>query len=369
MPQQASGRVDTVNRFLQMNISKEIELQQIVELAAKICDVPIAMITFIDSDTQYIKFKVGTDIIEVPFQDTLCQHTLAKQELLVIPDAAVDERVMDNAFVRSGPRVRFYAGSPLTTHDDLNFGTLCVYDLQPNVLNSTQQKMLNRLAKQVTRLLEFDASFQLLKQQYESLRLEETKLRSFVESSSSCHLLLDTALEVLAFNGAMVNALKDRYQLEIAEGMQVTEFVEPAFIEDFVKNCNLALLGELVVIETFINSPMGEVPWHLTFEPAFDATGAIIGVTYIATDITETVKHEKTVKDQRESLRQIDRIIAADLYQPMMVIKDAVAGIKVQGYPEDLIEFSLLETVCEELWEKGAFVITPENVALIPDAN
>lgn len=56
---------NTVNRFLHMKIDREDELQQIVELAANICNVPIAMITFIDNQTQHIKFKFGIDHSEI----------------------------------------------------------------------------------------------------------------------------------------------------------------------------------------------------------------------------------------------------------------------------------------------------------------
>jgi len=360
MPANAIQHFDTVNRFLKMDIRKEEELQQIVELAANICNAPIALITFMDDKTQHIKFKVGTDISEVSYHDTFCQYTIAQKELLIIPDAVKDERVKNNPFVSQGPHVRFYAGSPLTTHDDENIGTLCVYDMQAKTLTPTQEKMLHRLSRQVTRLLEFDMSLQLLKEQYETSLIEQTKLRSFFESTSSCHLLLDTKLRVISFNSAMAATLMNRYQLLITDGMGVVDYVEPSFMEEFILNCNRALLGEPVSAESIINSPQGKVPWHLTYEPAFDSAGLIIGVTYSATDITQTVRHEKTVLEQGESFRQIDRILP-ELSRPMEVIKSAMLEIKMQGYPEGVIEFEFLEKVCDELWAKGAVIALPEK--------
>lgn len=348
-------KIDTVSRFLEMNISKEDELQQIVELAANICDVPIAMITFMDGTTQHIKFKVGTDVCEIPHHDTFCQHTIAQKKLLIIPDTLSDNRVMNNAFVKQAPNVRFYAGSPLTTYDDYNIGTLCVYDFEPRLLTSTQEKMLHRLARQITRLLEFDASLQLLKDQYELSRLEQTKLRSFFESSSSCHLLLDPQLRVLSFNHAIVKALLTHYQLTIAEGMEVIDYVEPSFVEEFTHNCKSALLGEQINVETLISSPNGNIPWHLTYEPAFDSAGSIIGVTYSATDITQMIKHQKTVVEQGESFRQINRIFS-ELHQPMEVIKDAMTSMRKNGYPDHITELKLLEQVCDQLWEKRVII-------------
>lgn len=353
--------VNTVNRFLLMKIDREDELQQIVELAANICNVPIAMITLMDDQTQYIKFKVGTDPIGISFHENFCRHTVVQKELLIIPDTQLDERVKNNSYVVHQPHIRFYAGSPLTTHDGFNIGTLCVYDRQPKTLTIIEQKMLSRLARQVTRLLEFDASLQLLKEQYESSRVEEIKLRSFFESSGCCHLLLDTHLRVLSFNNTMVNLLRNNYQLTIAEGMEVNDYIEPGFVEEFIRNCKRALLGENVNIETIINSPKGSNPWHLIFEPAFDSMGAIIGVTYSATDITQMVRDEKTVIEQGESLRQIDRILSANLHHPLEVIKGTMATMKQQGYPDDVIEFNLLEKACDELLDKGSLIILSEE--------
>ncbi|CAM3998894.1 GAF domain-containing protein [Pedobacter westerhofensis] len=368
MPDSALKGYDTVNRFLKMDISKEAELQQIVELAANICNAPIALITFMDDKTQHIKFKVGTNVGEVPSQDTFCQYTVAQKEFLIIPDASVDERVMNNPYVVQNPHVRFYAGSPLTTHDDDNIGTLCVYDTQPRILTAMQEKMLQRLARQVTRLLEFDASLQLLKEQYEYSLIQQTKLRSFFESTSSCHLLLDTQLRVISFNSAMSNALMDRYQLPIVEGMEVTDYVESSFMDEFIHNCKTALSGEAVSKETVINSLQGNVPWQLTYEPAFDSAGIIIGVTYSATDISQTAKHEKTIMEQGESFRQID-LILSELNQPMQMVKSAMAGIKDQGYPVGVIEFELLESVCEELWEKRSVSsLADKEVIKVTDA-
>jgi len=355
MPDSALKAYETVNRFLKMDISKEEELQQIVELAANICESPIALITFMDNKTQHIKFKVGTDLSEVSNEDSFCQYTIKQKQLLIIPDAVLDDRVSNNPFVIQNPHVRFYAGSPLTTHDDDNIGTLCVYDLQPKTLTATQEKMLHRLARQVTRLLEFDASLKLLKEQYEFSLNEQTKLRSFFESTSSCHLLLDTQLRVISFNNATANVLMNSYQLPIKEGMEMIDYVEHSYLNEFVRNCRSALMGETISVDTLINSPQGNVPWYLTYEPAFDSTGLVIGVTYSATDITQTVKHEKTIIEQGESFRQID-LILSELDRPMEEIKNAMSGIKKQGYPVGIPEFDLLEKVCNELWEKGSII-------------
>lgn len=51
--------------------------------------------------------------------------------MLVVPDAHADARFADNPLVTGDPRVRFYAGAPLTVRDGLVLGTLCAIDHQP----------------------------------------------------------------------------------------------------------------------------------------------------------------------------------------------------------------------------------------------
>jgi PAS fold/GAF domain len=357
-------RLNTVNRFLEIEISREDQLQQIVELAAKICDSPVALITFIDQEAQHVRFKVGTDMDIAPFQDTFCQYTVTQSDLLVIPDATIDARVSNNPYVLDNPNIRFYAGAPLTTHDDLNIGTLCVYDFKPKILTAMQEKMLFRLAKQVVRIFEFEASLHLLKQQYEFSRAEETKLRSFFESTSSCHLLLNTDLRVIFFNKAIVDLLKNTYQLEIAEGMVVTDYVESTFLDEFTLNCKRALKGEVLSLERVVASPLGGIPWQLTYEPAYNNEGGIIGVSYSATDITQSVRHDKKVSEQEESFRQINRILSAELSDPLAAIFEAMAGLKQQGSLDLVPEFNLLEIVMLELADKRKVVLSTDYESL-----
>jgi PAS domain S-box-containing protein len=358
-------RLDTISRFLNLKIDKKQELQQIVELAARICGSPIAMITFMDSETQYIKFSVGTDVREVPFQNTMCQFTIVQNDLLVIPDTRTDKRVMNNPFVTGDPGLRFYAGSVLTTHDDQTLGTLCVYDLAPKKLSAVQEKMLQRLARQVTRLLEFEASINLMKDQYDISRAEETKLRSFFESSGSCHLLLDHDLRVVCFNKALANVMEANYRLPIAEGVKIVDYVHPAFKNEFVSSCNKALCGEVLSSKTVVDSPQGKLSWFITYEPALDSEGNITGISYSATDITQTVQHENTVMMQEKSFQRINHILSKELQQPLNAARDAMAALKLQGYPDHLTEFHLLEQSFQELAEKTHVVLNDYNMPLI----
>jgi GAF domain-containing protein len=67
----------------------------------------------------------------------------------VVTDALRDERFADNPYVARAPRLRFYAGVPLSTADGYRVGTLCIMDHRPRLLNEPQIERLRELGRMV----------------------------------------------------------------------------------------------------------------------------------------------------------------------------------------------------------------------------
>ncbi|HEY0177394.1 MAG TPA: GAF domain-containing protein, partial [Pedobacter sp.] len=150
MPYREFENLQAVDRFLNLKINSKEELHEVVELASVICETPIAMITLMDENTQYVKFKVGTDVEQMALTDSFCQYlTGIEEEMMVVPDALSDERFSGNELVVRSPNVRFYAGVPLITHDGLNMGSLCVMGTKPKKLTCSQERLLKVLGKRV----------------------------------------------------------------------------------------------------------------------------------------------------------------------------------------------------------------------------
>ena len=87
-----------------------------------------------------------------------------QRALLIIPDAARDERFAENPLVVSGPQYRFYAGAPLVTPDNRALGTLCVIDYVRRALTAAQKKDLLALSRLVMTELELRRSLRRQKQ-------------------------------------------------------------------------------------------------------------------------------------------------------------------------------------------------------------
>src|SRR3569833_1391131 len=126
----------------------------LTELAARICEAPIALISLIDENRQWFKAKVGVTLNETSRDISFCAHAIKQQDLFIIPDATQDARFADNPLVISDPKIRFYAGAPLITPDGYALGSLCVIDKVPRELRTEQKQALRVLARHVMMQLE-----------------------------------------------------------------------------------------------------------------------------------------------------------------------------------------------------------------------
>jgi hypothetical protein len=108
-----------------------------------------ASIALITEDAQVIKSVVGPIGQDLPRAVALCAKTIEKDRTLVIPDATIAPQWRDHPLVAGGPRIRFYAGHPISTVDGWRIGTLCLIDEQPRTFTEEDVQVLRRLAGQV----------------------------------------------------------------------------------------------------------------------------------------------------------------------------------------------------------------------------
>ena len=134
-------RIKALNDSFILDTPAEERFDRLTRLAKQIFDVPIALISLIDSNRQWFKSCQGIDIAESGRDISFCGHAILGKDILQIPDAREDIRFFDNPVVTGPLSVRFYAGAPLVTATGFNIGTLCIIDTTPRVL--TEQQLIN----------------------------------------------------------------------------------------------------------------------------------------------------------------------------------------------------------------------------------
>jgi len=156
LPENESARLGALKSFCILDTGPEECFDRLVGLAATMFDVPISLISFVDSDRQFIKSAYGLELCETSREDAFCAHSILGDKPMVVPDATQDPRFSDNRLVVGEPYIRFYAGAPLITSDGLRLGTICVIDKHPRpALQAHQLTALENLAAHVVELLEF----------------------------------------------------------------------------------------------------------------------------------------------------------------------------------------------------------------------
>jgi PAS domain S-box-containing protein len=130
-------------------------LDEITDFAGALCNVPIALVSIVETERQRFLARTGLDATETPRSVSFCAHAMLGDDLFVIPDAREDVRFADNGLVTGPPHIRFYAGAPLVSPEGVPLGALCVIDSTPRAaLTPLQMQGLMVLAKQVTAHLE-----------------------------------------------------------------------------------------------------------------------------------------------------------------------------------------------------------------------
>ena len=152
-PANEKDRIRALHKYAILDSLHEDEFDRITELAALICDTPIALVSLIDDDRQWFKSVVGLDITETRRDLSFCQYTIMDTGVFEINDATQDIRFMDCEMVTNEPGIIFYAAYPLIDPNGYALGTLVVCDHQPGKLTEKQKKGLKLLTDEVTALI------------------------------------------------------------------------------------------------------------------------------------------------------------------------------------------------------------------------
>src|SRR6516164_6859975 len=162
-PSIEAARVAALNRYAILDTEPEQSFDDLVILAAHICQTPMAMLSLVDDHRQWFKSKLGLEAPETRKEISICVHAIQQGDLFIVPDTLKDERFRENPLVVGEPHIRFYAGAPLINEDGFALGTLCVLDHEPRELDADQKEAVSALGRLALRQMELRMNLQLLK--------------------------------------------------------------------------------------------------------------------------------------------------------------------------------------------------------------
>jgi signal transduction histidine kinase len=331
----------------------EKDFDNLTAIASQICNIPISLITLLDSDRQWFKSHHGIeiDVRETPREHAFCAHAIHDADnTFIVNDARLDKRFHDNPYVIGEPNVVFYAGVPLTNSSGLPLGTLCVVDHKPNTLNQTQLDALKSLADQVMNLLELRRNKMYLEQAIFELEESNKELERFAYIAAHD---LKSPLNNIA---SLSQSLKDDYSSNIdKEGQKLIGFIQSSsnqlrglidglldyskstkIVHDKKTNIDLEKLREeLIILFSFESKCV--IKLHSDLKQ-IHANKTAIEEIFINL-ITNAIKHNN------KPLTDIDLRISEDETQYTFIFKDNGPGIAPANHNKI---FQLFETLTDQ---------------------
>ena len=126
---------------------------EICEEAKARFQVQMALVTLIEAEVQIVKARAGTDLEQTPRSVAFCDHTIRRDDVLVVRDARADPRFAANPLVTGAPFIRFYAGAPLIYRAGIRLGALCLADPHPRDFTPGDKAELMLMADEVVGLI------------------------------------------------------------------------------------------------------------------------------------------------------------------------------------------------------------------------
>lgn len=158
IPPDEPQRMAAVKRYAILDTPADGSFDRITAIAARRFNVPISIISIVDSDRIWFKSHPGLGVNQINREPGLCASAILRDAPHILLDASKDVRSLANPLVAGDFGLRFYAGVPLNTSDGFNLGTLCVIDKAPRPITQDQIEDLKDLASLVMDQLEFRLS-------------------------------------------------------------------------------------------------------------------------------------------------------------------------------------------------------------------
>ena len=270
----------------------------VVSIAAEICETPIAIISLIGRDRQWSKASYGLPLSETPREIAFCGAAIEQPDILQIEDATAHIRFKTNPSVVGDMHLRFYAGTPLINAEGLAIGTLCVIDTKPRTLTRAQLRVLKALGNQVMMQIELRKAVLDKLHSDTRNRLSEESLRRAQKAGGVGVFHIDFASNLITATDEFYRIFGISHRASIpAEEIESLVIAEDAAAVSTAVSRRSAAAG-LDVEYRIVRPDNGEIRWIARRgDYERDANGIAIRLVGVVQDITERRQAQRALHE------------------------------------------------------------------------
>jgi len=332
-----SARLEALRRSDILDTPAEAAFDDLTFLAAQICGTPIALIAVVDDDRCWFKSKVGLSLSEIRDDFTLCRHTLLEEGIFEVSDPQADLRFSRDLLLSSGPKVKFYAGTPLVTLEGFAVAVLCVMDHVPRTLTTEQLKALTILGRQASRLISMRHKDLAAGDQYLRTLLEaETDLEDPVAAAQRVrrNALLEQLMPALDQNELTVH-FQPKLDLQ---SEKVTGF--EALVRWLHPKLGFVLPDEFIPLAESSGQITHLTPWVIeqTLVRAHAAGWPAKGLQ-VAVNLSARNLHEDALPDR------VDRILKTHQFSPALLMLEITESAVISDFAGCLATLNQLREI------------------------
>jgi PAS domain S-box-containing protein len=368
-PQQAAilqeeRRLAVLHRSGILDTAPEQNFDDLTALAAQVCDMPLALVAFIDRERLWFKSCFGGNLKEYPRARSFCDHALRAEGVLEVPDLSRDERFKGEPLVTEAG-FRFYASAHIKSRGGEILGTLSVLDWRPRQLTEAQRAGLMRLGAQgsaqiALRELLRDRDAELANQTH-ALQSTEARLRAFLQ-----HAPITMSVKDLAGRYLMVNRASEMFYGRSADemiGRRITDFESSAGgatideMEDEMRRT-----GQPVMREISYERVDGK-RWYREIKfPILDAQGHLVAIGGVGVEITAVMRAQEELtaaKENAEAANQAKSQFLANMSHELRTPLNAILGFSeiLAGNPLGPMDDARIRAYAGDIHQSGQLLM------------
>ncbi|HEX7868792.1 MAG TPA: GAF domain-containing protein, partial [Chryseobacterium sp.] len=360
IPENEVQRLEALQRYRITDTPSEESFDGIARLAAQIFNVPISLLSLVDSESVFFKANIGMGNAKKANRGkSLCALAILDKDVTVFEDALKESCLQANPNVIGDFGLRFYAGAPLITHDGFLIGTLCIIDQKPREFSDSERAILEGLARTamdqielrrssletieqaqrvntqlitvqedlkeaVQNLAEFNVEMEATNEMLNSTNIELTKsfdltislnqdlkksqqrLQSFISKApiafgilTGRDLVIEVANEMILMVWGKTSAVLG---LPLAEALPELKGQPYLSILDDVFTSGKTYIGDTAPVKLEVDGILSDCFFDFIYEPLKNDSDETIAIIVIANEVTERINKKKELEDLNQQL-------------------------------------------------------------------